>query len=103
MFVDFFQETYHAIANVAALLFQLGDVGKQFFVVGRDESEDSLVNAAASYRPSNVVDGVSNRKFVHLLIPSIFCLILSFFNLETIVVFNSCLEVLQTLRKIVIS
>lgn len=57
-----FQETYHSIADVGTLLFQLGDVGKQFFV-SRDESDDSLVNTAASLSSSSGINNVSIRFF----------------------------------------
>lgn len=57
-----FQETYHSIADVGTLLFQLGDVGKQFFV-SRDESDDSLVNTAASLSSSSGINNVSIQFF----------------------------------------
>lgn len=55
------QETYHSIADVGTLLFQLGDVGKQFFI-NRDESEDSLVDAATGYN-AEIADGVLFNHF----------------------------------------
>ena len=55
----YLQETFHAIANAGTLLFELGDVGKQFFVK-HDDSADSLVSAAAAYNTSSLIDNVSN-------------------------------------------
>lgn len=45
------QELFHSIATVGTLLLQLGDVGKKFYME-KEESSDSLVDAAAAHLPS---------------------------------------------------
>ncbi|KAK7864755.1 hypothetical protein R5R35_012261 [Gryllus longicercus] len=45
------QELFHSIATVGTLLLQLGDVGKKFYME-KEESADSLVDAAAAHLPS---------------------------------------------------
>ncbi|KAL0120131.1 hypothetical protein PUN28_008055 [Cardiocondyla obscurior] len=53
------QETYHCIASIGTLLLQLGDVGKKFYVE-REESEDSLLLAAAQ-QASSVIERSPDR------------------------------------------
>ncbi|KAG8310404.1 TBC1 domain member 8B [Homalodisca vitripennis] len=52
------QQMYHAIASIGTLLLQLGDVGKKFYAA-RDESNESLVQAADQWQ--SPTDTVSDR------------------------------------------
>jgi len=52
------QQMYHAIASIGTLLLQLGDVGKKFYAA-RDESNESLVQAADQWQSPS--DTVSDR------------------------------------------
>ncbi|XP_049811575.1 TBC1 domain family member 9 isoform X1 [Schistocerca nitens] len=47
------QEVFHCIASVGTLLLQLGDVGKKFYLE-REESVDSLADAAAAHWSSRM-------------------------------------------------